>query len=83
MADPAYLSIQKFMNEYDSYCAECDYTVSWISTIKAKAEALQADPNYAIALSAAERLAVDANLTAAISEPIKSAKPINLEIGIG
>ena len=75
MADPAYLSIQKFLNDYDRYCAECDYAVSWMKAIKARTEALQADPNYAIALSVQERADLEANLQGASADPIKPVNP--------
>lgn len=75
MADPAYLGIQKFMNDYDRYCTECNYAVQWMQAIKGKALALQADPNYAIALSVQERAAVQVNLDGASADPIKPVNP--------
>lgn len=65
MPTPSALSLEAFMNNYESYKNSCQYANDWAKNVINFATAMQTDPNFSTALSAQEQSAIAANLLAA------------------
>lgn len=70
MPTPEAIALDSFIDKYKEYCNYSQFASDWTNNIIAIVPLLQADPNYATALTVEEQAAMTANLLAAQSSKI-------------